>query len=315
MGRLHDFKEKNMAQRRMFAKSEIRTFKFSRLSSKAQVLYFNLSLEADDEGYVEAGLIMQSINATEKEYLELYENNYVEKIDGCFLTLIVNWEENNNIPPSKMTPSKYHGMRETRTVDSKLHNGRQSAAKVQTKRSIITEEVQTNVCKKDTQVSIGKVSIDKDSTEKIREDKNREGLDNQASDLVVVGDLQSLGDLHAKLGFGVVNPSVADKLRELLETFNQDVVAHAMNLASLNNKSFGYALGILRNYKKSNLIKIDDVIAAEKQHEKQKSSYQGKKKTKPVPNWSTETEQESKPMTAEEQADFDKLRQEALDVM
>lgn len=150
-----------MAQRRMFAKSEIRTFKFSRLSSKAQVLYFNLSLEADDEGYVEAGLIMQSINATEKEYLELYENNYVEKIDGCFLTLIVNWEENNNIPPSKMTPSKYHGMRETRTVDSKLHNGRQSAAKVQTKRSTIAEEVQTNVCKRDTQVSIGKVSIDK----------------------------------------------------------------------------------------------------------------------------------------------------------
>lgn len=86
-----------MAERRMMAKSVIKTDKFMDMPATAKVLYFYLMLAADDDGFVaNPKSIMRQINAGEDDMKILLAKGYVLIFESGVI-VIVHWKIHNYI--------------------------------------------------------------------------------------------------------------------------------------------------------------------------------------------------------------------------
>jgi len=95
-----------MANRRMFSKSITHRAKFLSLPVGAQVLYFYLNLEADDDGYCEALGVLRIIKASEK-LLDILEQNGFIRVFENHIIHITDWLISNKIQPSRYVESFY----------------------------------------------------------------------------------------------------------------------------------------------------------------------------------------------------------------
>ena len=96
-----------MAERRMFAKSVIDCDDFLDLSHEAQLLYFHLGMQADDDGFVKNPRSQARMLGLSKAILE-------ELINGKFLiqfesgvVAIAHWKISNYIQKDRYHPSVY----------------------------------------------------------------------------------------------------------------------------------------------------------------------------------------------------------------
>lgn len=97
-----------MANKRMFSKKVVSTAAFVRkLSRSARLLYYDLGVDADDDGIVEAYLVIAKTGATEEDLMELVSAGYVTILDDDFVTYINDWTKNNTIQKDRYTPSQY----------------------------------------------------------------------------------------------------------------------------------------------------------------------------------------------------------------
>ncbi len=86
-----------MAERRMFSKTIINSDLFLDLPSSAQNLYFHLSLNADDEGFVNSPKkIMKYVNSQIEDMELLVENGFIKKFDSG-IVVIIHWNLHNYI--------------------------------------------------------------------------------------------------------------------------------------------------------------------------------------------------------------------------
>ena len=75
----------------MFSKTIINSDLFLDLPSSAQNLYFHLSLNADDEGFVNSPKkIMKYVNSQTEDMELLIENGFVKKFDSG-IVVIIHW--------------------------------------------------------------------------------------------------------------------------------------------------------------------------------------------------------------------------------
>lgn len=86
-----------MADRRMFSKRVINSARFLKMPIDVQALYFHLGLNADDDGVVEAYMVMKDIGSTEEDLEILIEKGYVVVLNDDLVTYITDWNENNKI--------------------------------------------------------------------------------------------------------------------------------------------------------------------------------------------------------------------------
>lgn len=138
-----------MAERRMFAKSVIGSARFLRMPSTSRLLYYDLGMQADDDGVVEAFSVMRTTGATEDDLRVLASKGFVSVLNDDLVAYITDWKINNQIRKDRYSPSIYSellvklcGDNQTATVG--LPNGNQL----------------------ETQVSIGKDSIDNTMADK-----------------------------------------------------------------------------------------------------------------------------------------------------
>ena len=134
-----------MAQRRMFNKSITNSSKFLKMPMSSRLLYYDLGMNADDDGYVEHFMVLRMTGATQQDLGVLELNGLVKVFDENVLW-IKDWKENNYIQKDRYMPSKYLSIY---SLDTKC-----------------IQDVYTG------KVSIGKVSIDniKESDENEKED-------------------------------------------------------------------------------------------------------------------------------------------------
>ena len=66
-----------MAERRMFAKSVIGSARFLRMPSTSRLLYYDLGMQADDDGVVKAFSVMRTTGATEDDLRVLASKGFV----------------------------------------------------------------------------------------------------------------------------------------------------------------------------------------------------------------------------------------------
>ena len=105
-----------MAERRMFAKSIIFNDHFGSLPLQAQLLYFNLSLEGDDDGFLNnAWFVQRMIGATADDMQALIDGGYLIRFDSGVVA-IRHWRVNNSIKSDRYKPTMYQAERAQLTL-------------------------------------------------------------------------------------------------------------------------------------------------------------------------------------------------------
>lgn len=100
-----------MANRRMFSRTLTGSGRFLRLSPTARALYYDLGMEADDDGFVEAFVRLRATGAEEVHLDELEQAGLILILDREDLVVhIRDWTLNNALRRDRYTPSVYRSV-------------------------------------------------------------------------------------------------------------------------------------------------------------------------------------------------------------
>ena len=100
-----------MANRRMFSRAITGSGRFLRLSAQARALYYDLGMEADDDGFVEAFVRLRATGAEEVHLRELEQAGLILVLDAYNLVVYIqDWSINNTIRRDRYTPSIYQSL-------------------------------------------------------------------------------------------------------------------------------------------------------------------------------------------------------------
>ena len=101
-----------MAERRMFSKSITNSGKFLRMPVTARLLYYDLGMNADDDGIVDAYTVMCQTKSTEDDLKILIAKGYVILLNEDLVIYLCHWEVNNKIRVDRYKPSIYLGLKQ-----------------------------------------------------------------------------------------------------------------------------------------------------------------------------------------------------------
>lgn len=140
-----------MAERRMLSKTIINSGLFLDLLSSAQNLYFHLSLNADDEGFVNSPKkIMKYVNSQIEDMELLVENGFVKKFDSG-IVVIIHWNLHNYIQKDRFKATIYQKEKQQLVLVGKKY--------------VMKDECTQSVSILETQDSIEKSSEEQDRSE------------------------------------------------------------------------------------------------------------------------------------------------------
>lgn len=94
-----------MAERRMFARSVVGSARFLKMPATSRLLYYDLGMDADDDGVVEAFGVIRKTGATEDDLRVLVSKNFVKVLNEDLVSYIADWKQNNFIRPDRYKPS------------------------------------------------------------------------------------------------------------------------------------------------------------------------------------------------------------------
>lgn len=142
-----------MAKKRMFSLDVVNTDRFLDMSISARLLYFDLGMRADDEGFVGSpNMIIRSTGNTHESMSELIEQGYVIPFQSGVI-VIPHWKMNNYLQNDRIAPTIYTDEKGQLSIgENKIYSKEEN--------SMDTECIQ-NVSNMYTQYSIDKNSIDK----------------------------------------------------------------------------------------------------------------------------------------------------------
>ena len=90
----------------MFSKSITNSSKFLKMPMTSRLLYYDLGMNADDDGFVEHFMVLRMTGATQQDLGVLEANGLIKIFDENVLW-IKDWKENNYIQKDRYNPSKY----------------------------------------------------------------------------------------------------------------------------------------------------------------------------------------------------------------
>ena len=160
-----------MAERRMFTKKITADDHFLNLSSPAQALYLHLSMNADDDGFcnqITASMFKAHASVTDLE--ALLKNRYIYQFDSGVI-VIKHWRMANALRKDRYTPTAF------KNEMAMLKVGENGAYKLPDSTDLVAERLPNGcqlVAERLPQVSIGKVSIDKNNKNNISCNENSE---------------------------------------------------------------------------------------------------------------------------------------------
>ncbi len=162
-----------MAERRMFAKSVTNSARFLRMPPSSRLLYYDLGMNADDDGVVEAFTVIRTTGAAEDDLNVLIARGFIIQLNDDLVSYITDWHTNNQLRRDRYTRSVYGDLL-VKVVDCEqpliagLPSGNQTATTGKPNgNQTATNGIPTVATGKD---RVGKNSIGKSSTDKDRED-------------------------------------------------------------------------------------------------------------------------------------------------
>lgn len=140
-----------MAERRMFAKTIIDSDAFLEMPMSARLLYYDLGMRADDDGFVNSPKkIMKIIGASNDDMNILIIRKFIIPFESG-IVVIKHWKIHNYIRNDRYKPTPY--IKEKQMLETKPNEGY----------SLISKDGIPNGYQMDTQDRIGKVSIGENS--------------------------------------------------------------------------------------------------------------------------------------------------------
>ena len=241
-----------MAERRMIAKSIIKSDQFLDMPATTQCLYFHLLLEADDDGFINAPKsIMRVIGAKDDDMRVLQAKGYIIPFESGVI-VIKHWRLHNSLRKDRYNPNP------------QLENERKQLVVADNKEYQLATNWQPNGNQLATS-GIPLVATGKDRLGKDREEEEKEkGAPSAACDI-----LKMYGDnIHP-----VSSPVEAEKLKALVDTHGETFVAKAIERAVMRNKrSLAYITGILNNWEANGYDEGTEGKRTEKQSDPERSA-------------------------------------------
>lgn len=96
-----------MAERRMFSKRITGSAAFLKMPSSSRLLYYDLGMNADDDGVVEAFNVLRTTGATEDDLKILVAKGFVIVLNDDLVSYITDWRENNKLRADRKIDSRY----------------------------------------------------------------------------------------------------------------------------------------------------------------------------------------------------------------
>lgn len=219
-----------MAEKRMFSKRVIDTDEFLDMPATAQMLYFHLAMNADDDGFVgKPKTIMRMCRASEDDLTILRGKQFVISFESGVI-VIRHWRIHNFIRKDTYHPTIYEQEKSMLCTDKTDAYSLDQNDAVTSPLRIRNESVTNTLRVRDESVTnparvvdVDKNSIDKDSIE-----KNREGKGS--------GEKKSKEDLFETLlpSYQISEP-LADKIREFMRYRKEQ---HRFTYREIGLKSF-----------------------------------------------------------------------------
>lgn len=109
-----------MAERRMISIGLVDDDRFLDMSQGAQLLYFHLSLRADDDGFVTPKKVMRLVGSSQKDLDALIHEGFLLSFDSG-VVVIAHWRVNNTIRKDRYTPTVYQKELSELTVNNGVY--------------------------------------------------------------------------------------------------------------------------------------------------------------------------------------------------
>lgn len=174
-----------MAERRMFSKKIVSSARFLRMPASSRELYFQLGINADDDGVVEAFTVMRQVGATEDDLHVLTGKQFIQVLNDDLVAYINDWQENNKIRADRKVDSIYRSLLIKVLPDVVLQASRSR------------KEISNNV--NDNQVSTKGQPVASEKSAQVRLGKDRLGNNNvQISTSKLKSDFEKLWAFYPK---------------------------------------------------------------------------------------------------------------------
>ena len=152
-----------MAERRMFAKTIIDSDAFLEMPVTSQLLYFHLSMRADDDGFVnKPKSLMRMVGCHDDDLKLLFVKKFLIPFESG-VVVIKHWKIHNYIRKDTYTETKYKEEKATLELDENSAYRLTEENPLQLRDESVDEPL--------TQVRLGKVSTGKDSVGKVIEEE------------------------------------------------------------------------------------------------------------------------------------------------
>lgn len=227
-----------MAQKRMFNNSVVGSDEFLEMPDSSQNLYFHLSMQADDDGFVDKWKsIMRMTGKKEDDLKILIAKSFVIPFDTGVL-VIRHWRLNNYLQKDRYKETIYKDEKSRLTIDK------------------------SNVYKLDTECihSIDKNRLDKISIEQNskEQEESESCVDGFHEDDSCKDDFQNVSKFYEE-NINLITPYASKILEDFTDELGAELVIYAMQIACENNKkTISYIKAILNNWAKANIRTLED---------------------------------------------------------
>ncbi|WP_080288457.1 MULTISPECIES: DnaD domain protein [unclassified Clostridium] len=261
-----------MAEKRMFSKTIIDSDAFLDMPLSTQVLYFHLSMRADDDGFINnPKKIQRMIGCGDDDLRLLIAKKFVILFESGVI-VIKHWKIHNYIQNDRYKETMYREEKSMLSVEkNKAYtlcppmdtnciqnvNGLDTICiqdettfknenKLKTSENQGSEECIQTVYNMDTQIRLDKTRLEKNSIDKNRLDKDR--LDKDSKSSIVVSNVEVFKHFE-KCGF-MVTPMLMEKISADIEVYGSqwliDAATEALERGKINN--YKYVIGIIQNW-------------------------------------------------------------------
>ncbi|HEM3192964.1 TPA: DnaD domain protein [Streptococcus suis] len=229
-----------MAQRRMFSKEITTSDHFVDMPQSTQLLYFHLGMEADDEGFIGNARMLSRAYGANSDDLKLLQAKGFIIIFESGVTVVKDWNLNNQIRKDRLKPTIYQAEKSLLTLDN---------AGVYQLDNQMTTKPQPNDNQMTTKCPhrLGKDSIDKDSI-------GEQQLGAGAGKNII---FEKLKDAFGEMS---INGTIVREVEDLLSKHGQELLIHALDETILNGgRSIRYTRSILERWHGQGLKTVEQV--------------------------------------------------------
>ncbi len=288
-----------MAQRRMFSKDITASDLFVDMPASTQLLYFQLGMEADDEGFIgNAKMLSRAYGANNDDLKLLHAKGFIIMFESG-VTVVKDWKINNQIRKDRFKPTIYQAEKSLLSVDFKgsYHLGNQLATKWQPNDNQLGDTLAT-------QYSIGKDSIGKDSI-------GKDSIGKDSIEYPAKTENLNFGQFIKAEGLKVNDRQMTRLLEYIgLDGMDMELVKEAVRRTTdsgIDNPN--YTFKILDSWKAKGILTIEQANKEKEEfqnHKQQRSQSNQQQQAKSnVPDWVNEEYKHE--ATEEEKRELEKL--------